>query len=75
MCHKDTPFRYKHHRVNVPDDVRVAVRTLAIKHGGYTNLARLLTIAECTMHELMSIGGVVQPRVLEKVRAKLKALA
>lgn len=71
---REDPIPSRRRRLPIPDDVRKAIIELGSTHTSNEKIARLLGVAETTVHELISVGGVVQPKTLAKVRAKLDEL-
>lgn len=65
-------------RVWVPDDVREAVCAIYDAHvpgkGRLRHAGAVIGVAECTISELMSPGGAVQQKTLDRVVAKLAEL-
>jgi len=48
--------------------------SLSAELGSYLKASKILGVAPTTVAELIALGGVLQPRVLAKVRAKLVEL-
>jgi len=65
---------YRNNKVDVPEEIRKSTVSLSAELGSYLKASKVLGVAPTTVAELIALGGVLQPRVLAKVRAKLVEL-